>query len=29
MYEFLDETVLRNMTMPARTVAPEMTVGDR
>lgn len=28
MYEFLEETVQRNMTRPARTVAPEMTVGD-
>jgi CBS-domain-containing membrane protein len=28
MYEFLEETVRRNMTRPARTVAPETTVGD-
>lgn len=28
MYEFLEETVQQNMTVPARTVAPEMTVGD-
>jgi CBS domain-containing protein len=28
MYEFLDETVEHNMVRPARTVAPEMTVGD-
>jgi CBS domain-containing protein len=28
MYEFLKETVLDNMTSPARTVAPEMTIGD-
>jgi CBS-domain-containing membrane protein len=28
MYEFLQETVERNMTSPARTVVPEMTVGD-
>lgn len=28
MHEFLEETVGHNMTIPARTVAPEMTVGD-
>lgn len=28
MYEFLEETVQRNMTRATRTVAPEMTVGD-
>src|ERR1700753_3263880 len=28
MYEFLEETVQRNMTVPARTVAAEMTIGD-
>ena len=28
MYEFLEETVQDNMTRPARTVAPEMTIGD-
>jgi CBS-domain-containing membrane protein len=28
MYEFLEETVLDNMTVPAKTVAPEVTVGD-
>lgn len=28
MYEFLEETVQDNMTLPAKTVAPEMTVGD-
>ncbi len=28
MYEFLEETVLDNMTVPAKTVAPETTVGD-
>lgn len=28
MYEFLEETVRHNMTVPSRTVAPEMTVGD-
>ena len=28
MYEFLEETVQRNMTNPARTVVAEMTVGD-
>jgi CBS domain-containing protein len=28
MYEFLEETVEDNMTSPAKTVAPEMTVGD-
>src|SRR5436309_15672505 len=28
MYEFLEETVERNMTSPAKAVAPEMTAGD-
>ncbi len=28
MYEFLEETVERNMTSPAKAVAPEMTTGD-
>ena len=28
MYEFLEETVERNMTSPAKTVAPEVTTGD-
>jgi CBS-domain-containing membrane protein len=28
MYEFLEETVERNMTRPAKAVAPEMTAGD-
>ena len=28
MYEFLEETVERNMTSPAKVVAPEMTTGD-
>jgi CBS-domain-containing membrane protein len=28
MYEFLEETVERNMTSPAKSVAPEMTTGD-
>jgi CBS-domain-containing membrane protein len=28
MHEFLEETVRHNMTSPARTVAPEMTIGD-
>lgn len=28
MYEFLQETVQRNMTSPAKTVVSEMTVGD-
>jgi hypothetical protein len=28
IYEFLEETVLDNMTSPAKTVAPEMTIGD-
>ncbi|HVX75587.1 MAG TPA: CBS domain-containing protein [Bradyrhizobium sp.] len=28
MHEFLEETVGHTMTSPARTVAPEMTVGD-
>jgi CBS-domain-containing membrane protein len=28
MYEFLEETVKRNMRSPAKTVVPEMTVGD-
>ena len=28
MYEFLEETVAANMTLPARYVAPETTVGD-
>jgi CBS domain-containing protein len=28
MYEFLEETVRSNMTRPARSVAPEMTVSD-
>jgi CBS-domain-containing membrane protein len=28
MYEFLEETVERNMTCPAKAVAPETTVGD-
>jgi len=28
MYEFLEETVRDNMTLPAKTVAPETTVGD-
>lgn len=28
MYEFLEETVERNMTIPAKAVAPEMTAGD-
>lgn len=28
MYEFLQETVQNNMTIPAKSVAPEMTVGD-
>ena len=28
MYEFLQETVANNMTRSARSVAPEMTVGD-
>ncbi|MBR0900670.1 CBS domain-containing protein [Bradyrhizobium tropiciagri] len=28
MYEFLQETVANNMTKSARSVAPEMTVGD-
>jgi CBS-domain-containing membrane protein len=28
MYEFLEETVERNMASPAKAVAPEMTAGD-
>ena len=28
MYEFLEETVGRNVTRAARSIAPEMTVGD-
>jgi CBS-domain-containing membrane protein len=28
MYQFLEETVGRNMASPAKTVAPETTVGD-
>jgi CBS domain-containing protein len=28
MYQFIEETVQHNMTQPARTVAPEMTLGD-
>jgi CBS-domain-containing membrane protein len=28
MYEFLEETVERNMTSPAKAVAPETTAGD-
>jgi len=28
MYEFLEETVRHNMTSPARTVAPELSIGD-
>ena len=28
MYEFLEETVLHNMTCRTRTVVPEMTIGD-
>lgn len=28
MHEFFEEAVQRNMTSPARTVVPEMTVGD-
>jgi CBS-domain-containing membrane protein len=28
MYEFLEETVQHNMTVPAKAIAPEMTVGD-
>jgi hypothetical protein len=27
MYEFLEETVERNMASPAKAVAPEMTAG--
>ena len=28
MYEFIEETVQKNMTSQPRTVAPEMTIGD-